>query len=669
MLASLCPALLSVHSCDCLRGSQNTFVVGIATCRHLDPEQEERLQQGECDAAEVAMFVVGKVLADDTTVPSRLYSALLAEFQSRHRLCDCGRPAENRRLCRCSRPMGRRSRDTDMVSIFPRADGCRPDTRLAADGAGYGEESAKSGLKGQSSSNDHQKQSEFFAQTPGLEKTFSFVEETELVDGEGSDTFIGEDVESSAGEGDQGRRDDSAANGDSVAASSRPTSSNSTRISCGEAVPLVSRMIKDAAEPITACDSWRNNSSRMDSWVELEGVGCITCGGRVATNGGSKGRFVSSFVRAEEESAEGLGFGDTWTAAEAPPCWCMDESGLSASPDSSLQSTQHGPRRDSISSKLEKTQESSAKEEGAPSRDASLEQGFERSKETAQLSAEGDHITATHPGELPSRSPDRSPAVEPPENGGGRKEEENGDGESEVDETKPCDALRDVHGVLRELTRVVLAWCPQIASSDEAAIHAVNCIDQRVFAETYGPVYGHIARGQSVRERDATLERRTRRDARDREAAHRPSLAALCHLEVLASFRAAGAARTGRDKLGFLVRGVEEISAALPTNSTTDTLLWSLCRHLAAATIATIVLETAATVEAADKAAPALPRPHAEVAFLEQFMRDESWLMGKEGYVLTTVGAALHVLLHPEMSDDVFLDVNPQGQDVEVLDD
>lgn len=641
----------------------------MAIYRRLDPEQEERLQQGECDAAEIAMFIVGKVLADETTLPSRLYCALLAEFHSRHRLCDCGRPTEKRWLCHCSHPTGRRSRDTDMVSIFPRADGSRRDTRPAADGAGYGEGSARSGPRSRSGSNDHQKESNFFAQTPGLEKTFSFVEETELVDGEGSDTFIGEDVESSAGEGDQGRRDDSAANGDSTAASSCSTSADSTPISHGETVLLVTRF-KDAAEPVTDRDSWRNNSSRLDSWVELEGVGCVNCGGRVATNGGSKGRFVNSFVRAEEGGAEGLGLGDTWAAAEAPPCWCMDESGLSASPDSSLQSTQHGPRRDSISSKIQRPQGSGAEEEGAASQqDASLEQGFERSEQTTQLSCGGDEVPVTDPEQLAPKSPYRSPA-EPPENGGGKRDDKgNGAGQSEEDGIKPCDALRDVHGVLRELTRAVLAWCPRIASSDEATIHAVNCIDQRVFAETYGPVYGHIARGQSVRERDATLERRARRDARARQAADRPSLAALCRPEVLASFRAAGAARTGRDKLGFLVQGVDEISAALPPNSTTDTLLWTLCRHLAAATIAMSVPETAGTTEEAEKAAPALPRPHAEVAFLEQFMRDESWLMGKQGYVLTTVDAALHVLLHPKMSDDIFLDANPQGQGVEVSND
>ncbi|CAM9246893.1 unnamed protein product, partial [Sphacelaria rigidula] len=232
---------------------------------------------------------------------------------------------------------------------------------------------------------------------------------------------------------------------------------------------------------------------------------------------------------------------------------------------------------------------------------------------------------------------------------------------------KPCDALRDVHGVLRELTRAVLAWCPRIAASDEATIHAVNCIDQRVFAETYGPVYDHIARGASVRERDTALERRARADADARQASGQPSLAGLCRREVLASFRAAGAARTGRDKLGLLVRGVEEISVALPPSATTDTLLWSLCRHLAAASIAGGLPPEAVAGTTLEKdgeegrSAAALPRPHAEVAFLEQFMRDESWLMGKEGYVLTTVDAALHALLNPEMSDDVFVDAHVES--------
>lgn len=556
------------------------------------------------------MFVVGKVLADETTMPSRLYSALLGEFRSRRRLRDP------------HRPLRRRSSDTDMVALFPRAGGSRRPAE--------GDESRRRLDSGAGAPDDG---GAFFANTPGLEKTFSFVEEAEIVEGEGSDAGLGDLVEN----GYASSADGSDIEGGDVVA---PNTLEASTASSPHRAPGAARRTAAAA---ASKDSWRSNSSRMDSWVQLDGVGCRNCGGKVASFG-PQGRFsTGSLGRDDVEEDEG-GFGESWAAAEVPPCWCADDEGLSTTPEI-------------VPCKNEGNVPASNAEDTrvTPGADTPTQEA------TGQCGPTEIRPAAVEPG--------RTEAISPRSSANGRGGEQAGKPEGSTFETiekegeavakeEACDALRDVHGVLRELTRAILAWCPMLTASDEAAIQAVNCIDQRVFSETYGPVYSRIASGQA-RERDATLAHRVRREERSRIASGRSSLTGACQPIALSALRAAGNARTGRDKLGFLVQAVERISEALPAKATTDTLLWSLCRHLAAATLSGGAgAATGRTGSGSGDRAP-MPRPHAEVAFVEQFVRDESWLMGKQGYVLTTVDAALHVLLDPTMSDEVFLDPPP----------
>lgn len=596
-------------------------------CRELDLEQKTLLEQGECDAGEVAMFVVGKVLADETGIPCRLYDALLAEFRARHRLCECRRLPIRRR---------RRSRDTDMVELFPRAGGSR---RASADDKRTPAESTAT-VAGVAVNPDS-----FFASTPGLEKTFSFVEEAEIVEGEGSETLFGDDGDgySSSIDG-RDRRDGAAAStpisravsasngnraggrspGMQLAPALAPSSSTPSSPGVIASTPGARRSAVVAASK----ELWRQNSGRLDSWVELEGTGCSTCGGRVVNRSSSRGsgRYSGSLRRDVEDDEGGLG--ERWAAADVPPCWCRDEGGLSTSPDmvSSMPKCD-----DTAEGKGASASKKPAGEEGR------LDDAGRTGREVAN---DGGARTVHSEG-------DANGQARPTESG------DNGEsGKTEGQINEECDALRDVHGVLRELTRVVLAWCPLLTASDEGAIQAVNCIDQRVFSETYGPVYGRIASGKA-RESDATLAQRVRAEEKLRKASALPSVTAVCWPQVTSALRAVGAARTGRDKLGFFVQAVERISEALPPRSSTDTLLWSLCRHLAAAALT--VDRVTGNSQDCGGVAP-LARPHAEVAFVEQFVRDESWLMGKAGYVLTTVDAALHVLLDPAMSHEIFSD-------------
>lgn len=567
-----------------------------AFCRELDPKQEKLLEQGECDAGEVAMFVVGKVLADETAMLYHLYAALLAEFRSRHRLCDSSSSQRSR-----PDPIRRRSSDTDMVALFPRSSGRR--TTAAATCAATTDVDSNTNRFSRLDSSGAQQDGAFFASTPGLEKTYSFVEEAEMVAGEGSDTPSFDEDRHGPG------------------SSSGGVGGN-------------------------------NSSGRATYDRRLSGARvseCSSCGGRVTSGASLSSKFTRALARDVDEDEGGLG--DGWAAAEAPPCWCRDDAGFSASPED---------ERNSVLAVA------AAGRNGGTSRngDEAAEpppgvNGGRKAKETFS-GAERDRCRGDEDGD-------------PPQNGRPVAEttaDRDIDGRASGGGEAGQDALRDVHGVLRELTRAVLEWCPLLTASHEAQIQAVNCIDQRVFSQTYGAVFERIASSGAAREGDTLLARRTRREERSRAADGRPSLLSTCRAEVVSALRAAGAARTGRDKLGFLVRAVERVSDALPDQRTTDALIFSVCRHLAAATTTSVVVDDEAGVETDGETVgegggggverpAALARPHAEVAFVEQFMRDESWVMGKEGYVLTTVIAALHVLNDPEMSDDVFLDAPP----------
>ncbi|CAM9546471.1 unnamed protein product [Ectocarpus sp. 12 AP-2014] len=605
------------------------------TIWELAPEQEKLLEQGECNAGEVAMFVVGKVLADETAMLFHLHAALLAEFRSRHDLSRCGGCGGGG----CTRPVPirRRSSDTDMVALFPRSSGSRRGPPAAAAAAGGATDDGV-----------------FFASTPGLEKTFSFVEEAEIVAGEGSDTPGSDDDDGdgrSSADGDDERSGDR--RGRRLPAATRahrwskPVKSEAAGLTsapapAGVAVTAGRRSSVGsaaAAAAVASRDSWRSNSSRMDSWVQLEGGVCGSCGGRVAgrhsayDGGGS--RSTRALMGDVEEDEGGLG--DGWAATEAPVCWCRDEGGLSASPEDapiSVLVNAPPPRRQN------------AVGDGGVAATTDAGRGTKPDETESGAVADRNGLERPQNGCYPAAGAGAAAAAASTEAGGGDEDVRGDD-----------DALRDVHGVLRELTQAVLAWCPQLTSSHEAQIQAVNCIDQRVFSETYGPVFGRIASSRAARDGDASLARRVEREERSRAAAGRPPLLSTCRPEVLSALRAAGSARTGRDKLGFLVRAAERVSDALPAEQrTTDALIFSVCRHLAAATTVAVVAGGGGDDDAQ---AAALPRPHAEVAFVEQFMRDESWVMGKEGYVLTTVIAALHVLNNPELSDDIFLDASP----------
>lgn len=598
------------------------------------------------------MFVVGKVLADETAMLFHLYAALLAEFRSRHRSHDCARRSR-------PVPIRRRSSDTDMVAIFPRSSGSRRSgtaataTAAAAALATADDDGSTNSRLDPSSAANH---GGFFASTPGLEKTFSFVEEVEIVAGEGSDTQgdgADEDEDgSSVVDGSGGG--DKCVDGAGRAGVAAPTLTHTSPAGGAAAAAAASGAAATAgtaangrrsasAASAASRDSWRNNSSRLDSWVQLDGGGCSSCGGRVAPSGSSQsGRSARAVARDVDEDEGGLGEG--WASAEAPPCWCGDEGGLSASPEDA---------KNGVLNRASSGQDAGTgcSDEGVvPAPSAETGTAVQGRQNEPQQPHNGHRMAA--------------------EGGANDGDDDKRRGTAEED---PFDALRDVHGVLRELTRAVLEWCPLLTASHEAQIQAVNCIDQRVFLETYGPVFGRIASSGAAREGDTSLARRVQREDRSRAANGRPSLLSTCRPEVMAALRAAGAARTGRDKLGFLVQAVEAISDALPEQPTTDVLIFSVCRHLAAATSVAVVDvrgessgvgggQALSDGGGEGNAQPAaLPRPHAEVAFVEQFMRDESWVMGKEGYVLTTVIAALHVLSDRNMSDDVFLDAPPSA--------
>ncbi|CAM9388174.1 unnamed protein product, partial [Ectocarpus sp. 13 AM-2016] len=373
----------------------------------------------------------------------------------------------------CTRPVPirRRSSDTDMVALFPRSSGSRRGPPAAAAAAAGATDDGG-----------------FFASTPGLEKTFSFVEEAEIVAGEDSDT---------PGSDDDDRDGRSSADGDDERSGHR----RGRRLPAATRAHRWSKLVKSEAAGLTSApataavamtagrrssvgsaaaaaaaaasrDSWRSNSSRMDSWVQLEGGVCGSCGGRVAGRHSAYGggsRSTRALVGDVEEDEGGLG--DGWAAAEAPACWCRDEGGLSASPEdapiSVLANAPPPPRQNAVG-------------DGGVAATTDAGRGTKPDKTESGAAADRNGLDRPQNGCCPAAGAGATAAAASTEAGGGDEDVPGGDD----------DALRDVHGVLRELTQAVLAWCPQLTSSHEAQIQAVNCIDQRVFSETYGSVFG-----------------------------------------------------------------------------------------------------------------------------------------------------------------------------------
>ena len=204
----------------------------------------------------------------------------------------------------------------------------------------------------------------------------------------------------------------------------------------------------------------------------------------------------------------------------------------------------------------------------------------------------------------------------------------------------------DAHGVIKYITATLLEVRPGLASTAQITEMTASVVEALVFGEAYDLVYEEIL--MEATDKDKQLIERI--DDFEFARVERTGMP-LCTEQVVSqeaidALRRIPENHTAVDKLRHCVAFLEKISEHFATVSSStaigaDSLLKMVCQHLVAAK---------------------LPGINAEVAFLEEFARDQQLLRGKEGYALVTLQASLHFL---NMSNDFERDIFGQENDEE----
>ena len=204
----------------------------------------------------------------------------------------------------------------------------------------------------------------------------------------------------------------------------------------------------------------------------------------------------------------------------------------------------------------------------------------------------------------------------------------------------------DAHGVIKYITATLLEVRPGLASTPEITETTASVVEALVFGEVYDLIYEEIAI-EATEQDKRLIEKiddfefsRSERTGLPLCAESIISNAAIDALHRLPEMHAAV------DKLRYCVVFLERISdhftmAKKSSAMGADSLLKMVCQHIIAAK---------------------MPYVNAEVAFLEEFARDQQLLRGKEGYALVTLQASLHFL---NMSVDFERDIFGQDDDEE----
>lgn len=188
---------------------------------------------------------------------------------------------------------------------------------------------------------------------------------------------------------------------------------------------------------------------------------------------------------------------------------------------------------------------------------------------------------------------------------------------------------QDAHGVIKHVTATLLEVRPGLASSPAMTELSASAVEVLVFGELYDDVFREFT--QQTEEKDegllakvTELEKRCEGESTPLKASEEASISQ----SAIAALRSLPQARTSTGKLLHCVEFLEHVSKHFSSLFQdkcidADTLLIMVCQHVVAAHIHHL---------------------HAEVAFIEEFSRDEQLLSGKEGYALITLQASLHYL-------------------------
>eukprot|EP00584_Thalassiosira_punctigera_P007363 CAMPEP_0172542856 /NCGR_PEP_ID=MMETSP1067-20121228/13378_1 /TAXON_ID=265564 ORGANISM="Thalassiosira punctigera, Strain Tpunct2005C2" /NCGR_SAMPLE_ID=MMETSP1067 /ASSEMBLY_ACC=CAM_ASM_000444 /LENGTH=718 /DNA_ID=CAMNT_0013329159 /DNA_START=69 /DNA_END=2225 /DNA_ORIENTATION=+ len=207
---------------------------------------------------------------------------------------------------------------------------------------------------------------------------------------------------------------------------------------------------------------------------------------------------------------------------------------------------------------------------------------------------------------------------------------DDGSAESDAEDSAVRLSRQDAHGVIKYVTATLLEVRPGLASSPAMTELSAGAVEVLVFGELYDDVFGEIM--QQTEEKDENLSAKVR-ELRERCEDGRASLRGGDEVpsisqSAIAALGSLPRARTPTDKLSHCVEFLERVSEHFSSSFRdecidADTLLIMVCQHIVAADVRHL---------------------RAEVAFIEEFSRDEQLLSGKEGYALITLQASLHYL-------------------------
>jgi Vacuolar sorting protein 9 (VPS9) domain len=226
-------------------------------------------------------------------------------------------------------------------------------------------------------------------------------------------------------------------------------------------------------------------------------------------------------------------------------------------------------------------------------------------------------------------------------------------GKGEADLSVHSSRIRrdDVHAVIRYVTATVLESRPGLGATADLTELTATAVEALIFGRLYDLVFEEIA--QETEEIDTSLVAKIQifyeipsDPSGDEVFPHESLFVSEGALEAL---HLIPKAHSAVDKLYFCVLFLERISDFYLENSRhsssadsrppsssgacADSLLKLTCHHIIAAR---------------------LPTFNAEVAFLEEFARDEQLLRGREGYALVTLQASLHFLNLSDSISDIF---------------
>ena len=201
---------------------------------------------------------------------------------------------------------------------------------------------------------------------------------------------------------------------------------------------------------------------------------------------------------------------------------------------------------------------------------------------------------------------------------------------------------QDTHGIIKHVTATLLEIRPGLASSPAMTELTASAVEALIFGELYNECFDEII--DQTREKDECLEAKMenlRKRCNDDgcfttllldDGEHNATTTSSISISAITALKSVPQAHTPSDKLLYCVEFLESVSAHYSSSFhegqnkkciDADTLLSMVCQHVMTANI---------------------PHLHAEIAFIEEFSRDEQLLSGKEGYALITLQASLHYL-------------------------